>query len=129
MVEEQLRNKRIELSQIDVQRERMTQECDQIQQMLHTLSMTVEVGAAGIPGDDPTATEARSDGAMPLAPVAMPSDTKITAAEVAQAGAEITSTGSAEIRAGLKHIFKKIGAPADKSETVQTTESKAPIPA
>ena len=128
MVEEQLRIKRIELSKIDVQRERMTQECDQIQQMLHTLNMAVEVGVAGTTGHDSTA-EARSDGVMPLAPVAVPSETKVTAAQVAQAGAEITSANPAEIRAGLKHILKKMGAPADEPETAQTNRSKTPTPA
>ncbi len=129
MVEEQLRDKRTELSQIDVQREHMIRECDQIQQMLDSLGMAVEGGAAEIPGDELTAIEARSDGVMPLAPVAVASEPKVPAAEAARAEAEITGAGPVELRAGLKHILKKMRVPADKPETDQTNGSKTPNPA
>jgi hypothetical protein len=129
MVEEQLRVKRIELSQIEVQHERMTEECGQIEQMLNTLSVTVEVGAAGTPGDDPTAIEARPDEVTPLAPVAVASKPNVPAAEATQAGVEIFGAGPAEIRAGLKHMLKNMRASADQPETVQTNGSRAPTPA
>ena len=47
IVEGKLRDKRIELSQIDVQRERMTQEYGQLRQMLHALVMTAIVQITG----------------------------------------------------------------------------------
>ncbi len=83
IVEEQLRDKRIELSQNDVQRERMTEEYGQLRQMLHALSMAVEVGAAGGPENGPTAIEARSNGGTPLAPVDVTREPKEPAAEAA----------------------------------------------
>jgi len=129
MVEEQLRVKRIELSQIEVQHERVTEERGQIVQMLNTLSVTVEVGAAGTPGDDPTAIEARPDEVTPLAPVAVASKPNVPAAEATQAGVENIGAGPAEIRAGLKHMLKIMRPSADKSETVQTNGSRVPTPA
>lgn len=110
MVEKQLHDKRIELSKIDVQREHMIHECDQFQEMLDTLDMTVEVDAAEIPEHDPTAIETRPDGETPLAP----------AAEAARGEAEITGVDPADVRAGLKHILKKMRVPADVPETDRT---------
>ena len=49
IVEQQLRDMRIELSQNGVRHERMTREYGQLRQMLHALVMTVEAGAAGTP--------------------------------------------------------------------------------
>ena len=129
MVEEQLRVKRIELSQIEVQHQRVTEECDQIEQMLNTLSVTVEVGAAGTPGDEPTAIEARPDEVTPLALVAVASKPNVPAAEATQAGVEIIGAGPAEIRAGMKQMLKNMRASTDKPETVQTIGTKAPTPA
>ena len=139
IVEEQLRDKRIELSQNDVQRERMTREYGQLRQMLHVLVMTVEVGAAGAPGDGPNAIEARPNGAPPLAPVAVAHEPGEPAAEAArdpksrlkraQAGAAKAGAGAEELRAGLKRMLKKKRAPAAELETAQADATEAPTPA
>jgi hypothetical protein len=139
IVEEQLRDKRIELSQNDVQRERMTREYGQLRQMLHTLVMAVEVGAAGIPGTGPTAIEAQPNGVLPLAPVAVASEPKAPAAETvrnpkprrkrAQAGAAKAGAGAEELRAGLKRMLKKKQTPAAELETVKSDGTEAPAPA
>ena len=139
IVEEQLRDKRIELSQNDVQRESMTREYGQLRQMLHALVMTVEVGAAEIPRTDPTAIEARPNGMTPLAPVAMASEPKVPATETArhrkprrartQAGAAKAGAGAEELRAGLKAMLKKKQTPVEELETVQAEATEAPAPA
>jgi len=140
MVEEQLRVKRIELSQIEVQHERVTEERGQIVQMLNTLSVTVEVGAAGTPGDDPTAIEARPDEVTPLAPVAVASEPSEPATEAAtdpnhrptSCNADSVRAGAAgaeEVRAGLKRMLKKKRIPANGLKAVQTETTEAPAPA
>ena len=139
IVEEQLRDKRIELSQNDVQCERMTREYGQLRQMLHALVMTVEVGAAGTPGTGPSAIEARPNGAPPLAPVAVAHEPREPAAEAArdpksrlkraQAGAAKAGAGAEELRAGLKRMLKKKRAPAAELETAQADGTEAPAPA
>ena len=114
IVEEQLRDKRIELSQIDVQRERMTHEYGHLRQMLHALVMTAEVDAAGTPEHDPTAIEAQPNGLAPMAVVREPMEPTAEAArdskswrKPAQAGAAKPGTGAEELRAGLKRMLKK----------------------
>ncbi len=136
IVEGKLRDKRIELSQIDVQRECMTHEYGQLRQMLHALVMTAEVDAAGAPENDPTAIEAELNG---LAPVAVASQPKEPAAEAArdpkswskpaQAGAAKVGTGAEELRAGLKRMLQKKRGPAAELETVQADGTEAPAPA
>ncbi len=141
IVEEQLRDKRIELSQNDVQRERMTREYGQLRQMLHALVMTVEVGVAEIPGNDPAAIGAQANERALLAPVAVVSEPQEPATEAAQdpkprprpakAGPAKpgAGTGAEELRAGLKRMLKKKRLPAGELETVQTEETEAPAPA
>jgi hypothetical protein len=141
IVEEQLRDKRIELSQNDIQRERMTHEHGQLRQMLHSLVMAVEVGAAETPEIDPAAIEARPDRATPLAPVAVASEPRDPAAEgpmeskprrtAKTAGSvEIDSgTGAEEVRAGLKRMLKKKRIPANGLKTVQSETTEAPAAA
>ena len=143
IVEQQLRDKRIELSQNDIQRERMTREYGQLRQMLHALVMAVEVGAAGTPRIDPTAIEAPPNGVLPLAPVAVVSEPKEPAAESvrnpksrhkraqagAAAGAVKAGAGAEELRAGLKRMLKKKQTPAAGLGTVQADETEAPAPA
>jgi hypothetical protein len=122
IIEEQVREKRIELSQNDVQRERMTREYGQLRQMLHALVMDVEVGGA----DDP------QNVVTPLAPMPVPvaNDPREPVFEVvAEEAAEIakdtkssrrkstkvengaTGAGAEELRAGLKRMLKKRRAP------------------
>ncbi len=136
IVEEQLRDKRIELSQIDVQRERMTQEYGQLRRMLHALVMTAEVDAAGTPENDPTAIEAQPNG---LAPVAVAREPKEPTAEAARdpkswrkpapAGAAKPGNGAEELRAGLKRMLKKKQPPAAELDTLQADGAEAPAPA
>ncbi len=122
IIEEQVREKRIELSQNDVQRERMTREYGQLRQMLHALVMDVEVGGA----DDP------QNVVIPLAPVPVPvaNDPREPVFEVVAEGAaegakdtkpsqrnptkvenRATGAGAEELRAGLKRMLKKKRAP------------------
>ena len=139
IVEEQLRDKRIELSQNDVQRERMTREYGQLRQMLHALVMAVEVGAAGTPGNGSTVTEARPNGVTPLAPVAVAREPMEPVAEAAQdpksrrkpaqAGAAKAGAGAEELRAGLKRMLQKKRLPAAELESVQADGTEAPAPA
>ncbi len=51
IVEEALDEKRVELSQNAIQRERMVREYERLRDMHHSLAMAVEVGAADDPGD------------------------------------------------------------------------------
>ena len=124
IIEEQVREKRIELSQNDVQRERMTREYGQLRQMLHALVMDVEVGDVDALRNDGSVAEIRPNVVTPLAPVpmpvaidprepvaevdsvpakdAIPSQRKLTKAENGAAG-----TGAEELRAGLKRMLKK----------------------
>ncbi len=139
IVEEQLRDKRIELSQNDIQRERMTREYGQLRQMLHALVMTVEVGETGTSRNDPAAIEARPNGATPLAPVAVVSEPREPASEAARdpkaqhspakAGVAKVGAGAEELRAGLKRMLKKKRIPATELETVQAEGTEAPAPA
>ncbi len=138
IVEEQLRDKRIELSQNDVQRERMTQEYGQLRQMLHALVMAVEVGAAETAGTGPTAIEAWPNGVAPLAPVDVAREPNEPAAEAArgpkprrtpaQAEAAKAGAGAEELRAGLKRMLKKKQPPAEL-ETARSDGTEAPAPA
>ena len=131
-----MRDKRIELSQNDVQRERMTREYGQLREMLHALVMDVEVGAAGTPENDPTALEAQPNG---LAPVAVARESMAPAAEAAreskswrkpaEAGAAKIGTGAEELRAGLKRMLQKNRPPAAELESVQADGTEAPAPA
>lgn len=139
IVEEQLRDKRIELSQNDIQRERMTREYGQLRQMLHSLVMTVEVGASGTPGTGPAAIETLPNGVLPLAAVAVVSEPQEPAAKSAanpqprrqhaQAGAAKAGVGAEELRAGLKRMLNKKRAPAAGLGTVQTEGTEVPAPA
>jgi hypothetical protein len=136
IVEEQLRGKRIELSQIDVQRERMTQEYGQLRQMLHALVMTAEVDAAGTPENAPTAIEVQSNGLAPVAVASEPIEPAVEAArdpkswrKPAQAGAAKPGTGAEELRAGLKRMLQKKRDPAAELETLQADGTEAPAPA
>ncbi len=130
-----MRDKRIELSQIDVQRECMTQEYGQLRQMLHALVMTAEVDAAGASENDPTAIEVQPDGLAPVAVAREPMELAAEAArdpkswrKPAQAGAAKAGTGAEALRAGLKRMLKKKQPPAEL-ETLQADATEAPAPA
>ena len=141
IVEEQLRDKRIELSQNDIQRERMTHEHGQLRQMLHSLVMAVEVGAAETPEFDPTAIEIRPDTVTTLAPVAVANEPKEPASEAPMeskprrtsktaGSAEVDSGADAEeVRAGLKSMLRKKRIPTNGLKTVQSEATEAPAPA
>ncbi len=141
IVEEQLRDKRIELSQNDVKRERMTREYGQLRQMLHTLVMTVEVDTAGTPRYGSMVIEALPNGAQPngAVPVAVTSEPKEPAAKTARnsrprrkrASAEAAKSGaSAEaLRAGLKRMLKKKQPVIVGLETIKSGGAEAPAPA
>ena len=130
IVEEQLREKRIELSQNDIHRERMTHEHGQLRQMLHELIMAVEVGSAETLGNEATAIEAQPNRVTPLAPVAVASEPSEPATGAAtdlkhrrtSRKAESVKTGDTdaeEVRAGLKRMLKKKRIPATGLKTVQ----------
>jgi hypothetical protein len=107
--------------------------------MLHALVMTVEVGETGTSRNDPAATEARPNGATPLAPVAVVSEPREPASEAARdpkarhspakAGVAKVGAGAEELRAGLKRMLKKKRIPATELETVQAEGTEAPAPA
>jgi hypothetical protein len=120
IVEDQLHVKRIELSQNDDQRQRLTHEYGQLRQMLHALIIAVDVGASGAPGNGPTAIEARSNGGTPLAPMDVASEPKEPSTEADQAGAAKAGAGPEEVRDRLKRIT---------AETVQVGRIGAPAPA
>ncbi len=122
IVEDQLHVKRIELSQNDDQRQRLTHEYGQLRQMLHALIIAVDVGASGAPGNGPTAIEARSNGGTPLAPMDVASEPKEPSTEVDQAGAAKAGAGPEEVRDRLKRITAEL-------ETVQVGRIGAPAPA
>jgi hypothetical protein len=140
VIEERVREMRIELSQSDVQRERMTREYGQLRQMLHALVMDVEVGDAGVPGHDATALETGPQVVTALAPVPVASEPREPAAEAAEAakptrrkrakaGAAKASADSEALRAGLTRMLKKMRTPAAEPETVEAGETEAPAPA
>ena len=140
IVEEQLREKRIELSQNDIQRERMTHEHGQLRQMLHALVMAVEVGSAETLGDEATATEAQPIRVTSLAPVAVANEPSEPAAGAAtdhkhrrtSRKADSVKNGDAdaeEVRAGLKRMIKKKRIPANGLKTAQAEIAEAPVPA
>ena len=137
IVEEQLRDKRIELSQNDVQRERMAREYGRLRQMLHTLVMAVEVGAAETPRNDPTAIAVQTNGVTPLAPVAVANEPKLPAAVAspapkprrAQADAAVNGAGAEELRVGLKRMLKKKRTPVNELEMVQAEGTAVSAPA
>lgn len=139
IVEEQLRDKRIELSQNEIQRERMTREYGQLRQMLHSLVMTVEVGTSESRRNSPTAIEAQPNGDLPLAPLAVVSEPRETVAESArnpksrrqqaQAGTAKAGAGAEELRAGLKRMLNKKRAPVSGLDTVKAEGAETPAPA
>jgi hypothetical protein len=129
IVEEQLRDKRIELSQNDIQREGMAHEYGQLRQMLHTLVMTVEVGAAGAPGNGSTAIEAWPDAVTPLPSVAEAAQDPKPRRKRATAGAAKNGVDAEELRAGLKRMLKKKQPPAAELETIAAEGTVAPAPA
>ena len=138
IVEEQLREKRIELSQNEIQRERMTREYGQLRQMLHALVMTVEVGAESLQ-NGATAIEAWPNAVPPLAPVPVASEPRDPVTEAgrdpkprrkgAKAGAAKVGAGAEELRAGLKRMLKKKRTPGAELETVEADGTEAPAPA
>ncbi len=140
IVEEQLRDKRIELSQNDVKRERMTREYGQLRQMLHTLVMTVEVDANGTARYVSTLIETQPNGVLvPVAPVAVTSEEKEPAATAARspkrrrkratAEAVKSSAGAEALRAGLKRMLKKKQPPVVGLEAIKGDETGAPAAA
>ena len=139
IVEEQLRDKRIELSQNDIQRERMAHEYGQLQQMLHALVMAVEAGAEGTPEGDPAAIETGSNGVTPLAPVAVASEPMAPATAAFQDPKPGRMPGTAEpakhrasgeeLRAGLKHILMNKRIPIAGLDSIPADGTEAPAPA
>ena len=135
IVEEQLREKRIELSQNEIQQERMTRDYGQLRQMLHALVMTVEVGAeaqqngAAAIGTQPKVVTPL---APALAPVPVPALAPAPApAPVPESAPAKTSSGAEELRAGLKRMLKKKrpNAPSVELATVEAEGVEAPAPA
>jgi hypothetical protein len=140
IVEEQLREKRIELSQIDIQRERITHEYGQLRQMLHALVMAVEVGSAETLGNEETLIEAQPNGMTPLAPVAVASEPSEPATDAAtdlehrrtprkEESMKIGDADAEVVRAGLKRMLKKKRLPATELKTVQAENAEVPVPA
>lgn len=141
IVEEQLREKRIELSQNDIQRDRMAHEHGQLRQMLHALVMAVEVGSAETLGNEATAIETQPNRVTPLAPVAVAAEPEAPMAEAAtdpKPRRKSSTAGSAnsgdganadEVRAGLKRMLKKKRIPANGLKTVQAEIVEVPVPA
>ena len=137
VVENQLRENRVELSQNDVQRERITWEYGQLRRMLHALVMDVEVGAAEAPQVGAAAIEARPNGVTAPAPVPAPSEPQEPVAEAsngvkppprkrakAEAAKREEEAGSDEIRAGFKRMLKKV-----RPRNTAHTEDRADTPA
>ncbi len=114
IVETQLREKRIELTQNEAERARMTREYGQLRQMLHALVMTVEVGDADRPWSAPAQL------AGPLAVVAPPGD-----AAPDGNGADRPDG----VRAGLQRMLKNKRAQAAKARKPKTSAPEAPAPA
>jgi hypothetical protein len=137
IVEEQLRDKRIELSQNDIQRERMTHEHGQLRQMLHALVMAVEVGSAEALEIEATAIEAQPNRVTPLTPVAVASEPSELATEAAtdpehrqmSRKADSVKADAEEVRAGLKRMLKRKRIPANGLNAIQTETTEAPAPA
>ena len=125
IVEEQLRDKRIELSQNEVQREGMAHEYGQLRQMLHTLVMTVEAGATETSKNG----SARPNVVTPLAPMAETAQDSKPQRKRTTAGAAKNGVGAEELRAGLKRMLKKKQLPATELETIAAEGTKAPAPA
>lgn len=123
IVETQLREKRIALTQIEVECARMTREYGQLRQMLHALVMTVEVGDADRPWSAPAELAGAPDAealAAPLAVVAPPGD-------AAPNGNGADGTGG--VRAGLQRMLKNKRAQAAKARKPKTSAPEAPAPA
>ena len=118
IVETQLREKRIALTQNEVERARMTREYGQLQQMLHALVMTVEVGGADRLLGAPAALVGGPDAgarAGPLAVVAPPAGN----------GADEPDG----VRAGLQRMLKSKRAQLAKARKPKPSAPEAPAPA
>ena len=83
IVEECLRETRVELSRNEIQDERITQEYGQLRQMLYALVMTVEVGASDRPRSGPVEIEAKPEAMTPLGPPAVVTGSSIPRADEA----------------------------------------------
>ena len=83
IVGEGLREKRVELSQDEIQDERRTQEYGQPRQMLHALVMTVDGGASDRPRNGPVKIEAEPEAMTPLGRPAVVTGPSIPRAEEA----------------------------------------------
>ncbi len=83
IVEECPREKRVELSQNEIQDERMTQEYGQLRQMLHALIMTVEVSTSDRPRNGPVEIEAKPEAMTPLGPPAVVTGSSVPRADEA----------------------------------------------
>ncbi len=118
--EENLREKRVELSQNEIQRERMIREYEQLRDMQHSLMMAVEFGRVDGLGD----LAARSGGDMAAGPhtrrVAL--DTAANDATLSPDGPSKNGSGEKEsarsgervagdLRTGLRRVIKKSRSP------------------
>jgi len=144
IVEEQLREKRIELSQNEIQHERATRDYGQLRQMHHALVMAVEVGAPDRPANGAAQSETKPETAAPPAPLtvvagsqavraneaatadAKPQRRQRAKTKVANGGAD---AGPDEVRAGLKRMLKKKRTPSGEAEQAGAGVPEAPAPA
>lgn len=144
IVEDQLREKRVELSQNEIQRARMIRDYGQLRQMLHALVMTVEVGGSDHATHGPLEIEAEPEAVAALGPRAVvigpeeapaedaaaaePKPQQRTRAK-AEAAPDAAEAGSDEIRAGLKRMLKKKRPPAGETAESGADTPQAPAPA
>ncbi len=130
ILEENLREKRVELSQNEIQRERMVREYEQLRDMQHALVMAVEIGRADGLGDLAANSGAEMAAGTHMGPVALDTVALDTAANDAaprpdgpsgNGSGETESARNGEddssaLRTGLRRVIKKTRSPRAKAD-------------
>ncbi len=125
ILEENLREKRVELSQNEIQRERMIREYEQLRDIQHSLVMTAEVGRAGGLGN--LAARSGAEMAAGTHPRQVPLDTAANDAAPSPDGPSGNGSGETEsarngeddssaLRTGLRRVIKKTRSPRAKAD-------------
>jgi hypothetical protein len=128
ILEENVREKRVELSQNQVQRERMVQEYEQLRHMQDALVMAVEVGRTDGLGSLAAESGAMLEAGLRKRPVAL--DPVANDDAPSQNGSSENGSSknggdeSEDVRTGLRRVIKKT-----RSQIAKAGETEEPAPA
>ena len=130
--EENLREKRVELAENEIQRERMIREYEQLRDMQHSLMMAVEVGRADGLGDLAARSGAEMAAGTHVGPVALDTATNDDApspdgsSENGSGKKESDQNGEddmSDLRSGFQRVMRKSRSPRTKAGGQEETKA------